>query len=205
MEPPVSLPRASGAKPAATAAALPSGRATRDPVQATRVAGGAETPSVLLRSPLRTRPCSSCRSGRPRPRQAFRQPWRRTVAPSRQGFATSTWWARRGCTAGPSTRPAHRRGGPGRRRRRPNGLFLRLRAERAWSSMTRLKAWTSGSTFGDAGEVVLQHRCCLRPAPGGHCGPARCRGSAGRAGRRSRGLAQDARDPEAVVFYCGCL
>ena len=123
IEPPVSVPRESGAMAAATAAAEPPleppGRA-RDP---TGCASGRE-PSSPSRSPWRTRPCSSLPSStaasasQRRTTVAVyggRSPWRTRERPP--------WSGRRRCRAGPgavvlSTRPVlvrSRRRGPRRR------------------------------------------------------------------------------------------
>ena len=62
IEPPVSVPMASGASYAATAARRAAARAARDAVEVPRVVRRAVRASTRWRSPSRTRPCWSCRA-----------------------------------------------------------------------------------------------------------------------------------------------
>ena len=79
------------------------------------------------------------------------------------------------------------RGHPARRRRRP--------AARAWSAVTRLKAWTCLLAGLDGGQVLLEHVDGRRLARAGPARPARRR-----AGRGHGASPEDAGHPEAVVL-----
>ena len=93
IEPPVSEPSASGAKPAATAAALPPLEPPGHPGRVVGVAGRTEG-RVLGRGAhgelVEVRLADDDRAGRA---PAARRRWRRTAGASPRGSSTSRWWA----------------------------------------------------------------------------------------------------------------
>ena len=195
IEPPVSEPSASGAKPAATAAAEPPDRAAGHPVGVVGVAGRAEGRVLGGRAHgelVEVGLADDDGAGGPQPR---RPRWRRRAGASPRGSATSRWWAPPGCTGCPSAPPARRPAGPGS-----------SPAATARSTAGRLGP---GRVGGDQVRRRGARRRRRRWRPGAprpprrpdRAGPdRRLARLEGRRGASSRRLPQDARHPEPAVL-----
>ena len=197
IDPPVSEPSASGANPAATAAADP----PDEPPGTLDVSWGlrwGRTPSSRSSCPWRTRRGWSCPRRRPRRRPASRPRWRRRAGASPRGCATSRSSAPRGAHV-----VLERHGHAGQRAgvlARGDARSSARAAWRAWSAVTRLKAWISPS------RAAMAVRCSSTTSTAAGAGPDRG-GDAGRpvgvGTSRSRRLPQHRRDAELAVLDSG--